>query len=278
MIRFRELTTGTRIGLLIVTATVLVAIFAPLIAPYDPIATDAQNALAGASWQHWLGTDQYGRDVLSRTIEGGRFALLVSVLATTAAVAIGTLIGAISAYYGRWVDGAVTRVLDAVLAVPAVLALLLIVSVFGNALWVLVGIARALAAEPTLLIADEITTALDVSVQAAVLQLLEQLRDQHALACLFISHDLAVVRSISDRIVVMKDGLMVETAPTAALFDNPRHPYTRTLLDAVVEPGHVDLPSSDADARVIAIDPSAPLVDVGGGHQVRRDEGAILHP
>ena len=141
-----------------------------------------------------------------------------------------------------------------------------------------VGIARALAAEPSLLIADEITTALDVSVQAAVLELLEELRDQHALACLFISHDLAVVRSIADRIVVMKDGLMVETAPTAALFDNPRHPYTRTLLDAVVEPGHADLPSSDADTRVITIDPSAVLVDVGGGHRVRNDEGALLHP
>ena len=138
MIRFRELTIGTRVGLVIIAVTVLVAIFAPLLAPYDPIATDAKNALAGASWQHWLGTDQYGRDVLSRTIEGGRFALLVSVLATTVAVAIGTLIGAIAAYYGRWVDSAITRVLDAVLAVPAVLALLLIVSVFGNGLWVLV--------------------------------------------------------------------------------------------------------------------------------------------
>ena len=139
-----------------------------------------------------------------------------------------------------------------------------------------VGIARALAAEPTLLIADEITTALDVSVQAAVLELLEELRDQHALSCMFISHDLAVVRSISDRIVVMKDGLMVETAPTAALFDNPRHPYTRSLLDAVVEPGHADLPSSDADAHPVTLDPSATLVDVGGGHQVRSDEGAVI--
>ena len=138
MIRFRELTTGTRVGLLIIAVTVVVSILAPLITPYDPIATDAQNSLAGASWQHWLGTDQYGRDVLSRTIEGGRFALLVSVLATTVAVAIGTLIGAIAAYYGRWVDGGITRVLDAILAVPAVLALLLIVSVFGNSLWVLV--------------------------------------------------------------------------------------------------------------------------------------------
>lgn len=138
MIRLRDLTLGTRIGLSLVALTIVIAILAPWISPYDPIATNADNALAGASWSHWLGTDQYGRDVLSRTIEGGRFALLVSVLATTVAVIVGTLIGSIAAYYGRWVDAAATRVLDAVLAVPAVLALLLIVSVFGNSLWVLV--------------------------------------------------------------------------------------------------------------------------------------------
>ena len=138
MIRLRDLTVGTRIGLSLVGLTILIAILAPWLAPYDPIATNADNALAGSSWSHWLGTDQYGRDVLSRTIEGGRFALLVSLLATTVAVVVGTLIGAIAAYYGRWVDAATTRVLDAVLAVPAVLALLLIVSVFGNSLWVLV--------------------------------------------------------------------------------------------------------------------------------------------
>lgn len=138
MIRLRDLTVGTRLGLSLVGLTILIAVLAPWLAPYDPIATNADNALAGSSWSHWLGTDQYGRDVLSRTIEGGRFALLVSLLATTVAVVVGTLIGAIAAYYGRWVDAAATRVLDAVLAVPAVLALLLIVSVFGNSLWVLV--------------------------------------------------------------------------------------------------------------------------------------------
>lgn len=138
MIKFRDLTVSTKVGLVLVGVTVVVAILAPLLSPYDPIATDADNALAGSSWSHWLGTDQYGRDILSRTIEGGRFALLVSLLATTVAVAVGSMIGAIAAYYGRWVDGSITRVLDAVLAVPAVLAMLLIVSVFGNGLWVLV--------------------------------------------------------------------------------------------------------------------------------------------
>lgn len=138
MIKFRDLTVSTKVGLVLVGVTIVVAVLAPLLSPYDPIATDAENALAGSSWSHWLGTDQYGRDILSRTIEGGRFALLVSLLATTVAVAVGSMIGAIAAYYGRWVDGSITRVLDAVLAVPAVLAMLLIVSVFGNGLWVLV--------------------------------------------------------------------------------------------------------------------------------------------
>ncbi|GAA1134934.1 ABC transporter permease [Ornithinicoccus hortensis] len=138
MIRLRDLSIGTRIGLVLVGLTILVAVIAPWISPYDPISTDSDNALIGASPSHWLGTDQYGRDVLSRTLEGGRFALLVSLLATTVAVVVGTLIGTVSAYYGRWVDAGITRVLDAVLAVPAVLALLLIVSVFGNSLWVLV--------------------------------------------------------------------------------------------------------------------------------------------
>ena len=133
-----RLSTGTKIGLILVGLTVIVALLAPVLAPYDPVATDSQHALAGAGWQHWLGTDQYGRDILSRTLMGGRYALLVSLLATTVAVALGTAIGAVAAYYGRWLDGGITRVLDAILAVPSVLALLLVISVFGNGLWVMV--------------------------------------------------------------------------------------------------------------------------------------------
>lgn len=130
--------TGTWVGTGLVVLTIVVAVIGPLVVPWDPIANDADNALQGVSGSHWLGTDQYGRDILARVVAGGRFALLVSLLGTIATIVIGTLIGAVAAYFPGWPDSAIVRVLDAVLAVPSVLALLLVVSVFGSSLWVVV--------------------------------------------------------------------------------------------------------------------------------------------
>jgi dipeptide transport system ATP-binding protein len=96
-------------------------------------------------------------------------------------------------------------------------------------------IAMAIAGQPKLLIADEPTTALDVTVQAQVLALLMRLRREHRMAVLLITHDLAIVAETADRVVVMYAGQVMETGPVPALFEAPRHPYTHALLEALPE-------------------------------------------
>jgi peptide/nickel transport system ATP-binding protein len=128
-----------------------------------------------------------------------------------------------------------------------------------------ISIARALVLEPTLIICDEPVSALDVSVQAQVLNLLQDLKAQYGLTLMFIAHDLAVVKNVSDRVAVMYLGKICEVASSDGLYARPLHPYTKVLLDSIPEPD----PDANHDARVIDGEPPSPI---------RPPSGCRFHP
>ena len=121
-----------RFGTIIIAFLILLAIFAPWISPYDPVKISLTERLQNPSWAHWLGTDNYGRDTLSRLIYGARTSLYVGLSSVGLASLVGMILGGVAAFYGGWIEAIIMRFIDALLAIPVVVLALVIAALLGG--------------------------------------------------------------------------------------------------------------------------------------------------
>ena len=299
--RANWLTVPVILGLIVCAGWLMIALTIPLWSPYDPLATSGLPLLPPDA-QHLLGTDALGRDVLARTLYGARASLPLAFAVIAGGVTIGCLLGGLAGFFGGWPDGILMRLTDVTLAFPAILLAMVMTAALGPGLFhagiamvivwwpiyarllraqilsvkeqahveaaVAAGVGRSRLMRVhilplALLIADEPTTALDVTIQAQILELLKRLVDERDVGLIVISHDLGVVAGVVDRVAVMYAGRIVEDAPVDDLFAAPRHPYTRALLGC--------LPRLDRPQAVLTPIPGAPpaLAEVHEGCSFR---------
>ncbi|MES2499198.1 MAG: ABC transporter permease [Pseudomonadota bacterium] len=123
------------IGFVIIVSVFILAMLAPVISPYDPNDINVKAILLAPSWQHWMGTDGLGRDVLSRMLHGGRISLLVGLVAVGIATAIGIVLGAIAGFYRGWVDTLIMRLVDVMLSIPSFFLILAVIAFLTPSIW-----------------------------------------------------------------------------------------------------------------------------------------------
>lgn len=143
-------------GLLVVLLLFVVSLMAPFLTPYDPSAINAWDVLQAPSWKHWFGTDELGRDVLTRVLFGARISLKVGFVAVGIAVVLGTLVGLVAGYYGGWVDSLLMRCVDIMLCFPSFFLILAVIAFLNPSIWIIMavigltgwmGVARLVRAE-----------------------------------------------------------------------------------------------------------------------------------
>lgn len=123
------------VGFIIIVSVFILAMLAPIISPFDPNNIDVKAILLAPSWQHWMGTDGLGRDVLSRMLHGGRISLLVGLVAVGIATVIGIILGAIAGYYRGWVDTLIMRLVDVMLSIPSFFLILAVIAFLTPSIW-----------------------------------------------------------------------------------------------------------------------------------------------
>ncbi|WP_020168245.1 MULTISPECIES: ABC transporter permease [Methylotenera] len=123
------------VGFIIIVSVFILAMLAPIISPFDPNDINVKAILLAPSWQHWMGTDGLGRDVLARMLHGGRISLLVGLVAVGIATAIGIVLGAIAGYYRGWIDTLIMRLVDVMLSIPSFFLILAVIAFLTPSIW-----------------------------------------------------------------------------------------------------------------------------------------------
>ena len=265
-------------GALLVAVFFASAIFAPWLTPHSPSKINIPHRFEDPSATFLLGTDQLGRDTLTRVLYGGRVALQVAAIAVSAGLLAGLVLGMLAGYGPRWMDNALLLVFDTINSFPAIMLALAIITLTGPSLHMVIAViiitsipsyGRIARTQPRLIIADEPTAGLDVSVQGEILNLMAELQERLGLAYLIITHNLPVVRHVSDRLAIMYLGRIVEQGGSERIFARPAHPYTKALLDGIPQPD----PDPDPDRRrkTVSIEGEIPSLE-------KRPGGCEFHP